>query len=91
MRKTFCDKCGAECVHSVFRCTFQVTHFTTANGGNQEEIGEDEFPWVDLCHDCGEEVQAFLGDALKEPRHYERDQPAVERMALDEIRVAPSP
>jgi hypothetical protein len=59
--KTFCDRCGGECVHWVLNLTGYVAH--TTRGG--EVAGEDEVKPRQLCKTCGEPAIALLGLVLR--------------------------
>lgn len=62
-RKTFCDRCGTECVNFVGRITGFVVH-TTAQG---EVVGEDHFESQDVGSCCWDAVATFLGLKLTAP------------------------
>lgn len=74
MQKTFCDRCGTECVHYSGRLYGHITHFTSQG----EEVGEDSIKPLDLCKGCTEILCEFgfkitptssgLDDIVEEPR-----------------------
>jgi hypothetical protein len=54
MRKTFCDRCGAECTNTTGHIGGHIEH-TTSQG---ETVGIDEIASADLCRGC-------INDAVK--------------------------
>ena len=56
MRKTFCDRCGEECVNSVVHVHISETHTTN----RAEVVGDDEYAPAELCHSCGDALKEFL-------------------------------
>jgi hypothetical protein len=83
MQKTFCDKCGAECVNYTARFSGIITHTTS----QREEVGEDYLGQKELCKDCTEALAAAFGfmirsrdDMLREKERravaMEQDRPA---------------
>lgn len=67
MRKTFCDRCKAECVNTVGRFNGYVEH--TTSGG--EQVGMDEMKQVELCRICTNIACELLGIILQ-PRELEK-------------------
>jgi hypothetical protein len=65
-RKTYCDRCGAECKFRTGHMHLTELH-ARASG---EVISTDDYNPFDLCGECVDAVRAFLGDALV-VRHYE--------------------
>jgi len=63
MRKIFCDRCGAECAHSVTRVGIVIEH--TANQG--QHAGEDEYRPAELCYACG---QGAIEYVYKDPEKF---------------------
>jgi hypothetical protein len=57
VRKTFCDRCGAECVNTIGRIWGSVDHQTKAG----EHVGNDELRPTDLCKACMDWVVEALG------------------------------
>lgn len=70
MRRTFCDRCGGECVNTTGHFGGHVEH-TTRQG---EQVGFDEMPSVDLCRDCTAAVAEFAGLKVT-PRELGKDGP----------------
>jgi hypothetical protein len=60
MRKTFCDRCEAECVNTVLVVRLHVQHTTRRH----EFIDADEMTPAELCAACGELVKDALGPEL---------------------------
>jgi hypothetical protein len=56
MTRTFCDKCGAECVSSTTSVAVRTVH---RSGG--QYVAEDEHRPVDLCFGCGTELITEYG------------------------------
>jgi hypothetical protein len=54
MQKTYCDKCGAECVNYIARMYGSVQH--TTSGG--EQVAEDDIRALELCRGCFEPLAA---------------------------------
>ena len=78
MRRTYCDRCGGECLGRVGRLMLAVSHY--AKGA--VEVGEDEYRPRDLCGTCLD-VLVDMFHLEAEPR-MPRDQPEV-----DEVRAWP--
>lgn len=57
MRRTFCDRCGAQCVNTTGHVGGYVEH-TTSQG---QQVGTDELVPGDLCKDCTTAVIEFIG------------------------------
>ena len=70
MRKTFCDRCGAECINTTGHIGGHIEHSTRAG----ETVGVDELMSSDLCKTCTEATVKFLGLVLR-PRELEKDGP----------------
>ena len=77
MRRTFCDRCGGECVNTTGHLSGHVEH-TTKRG---EQVGFDEMPSVDLCKDCTTAVIEFAGLKVR-PRELEKDGPGFSAMMI---------
>jgi hypothetical protein len=70
MRKTFCDKCGDECVNGVDRIYFTREH--TTNQG--EVVGQDSTDGSELCLTCGDAARKVLGlKPLTDPLMYDEN------------------
>ncbi len=67
MRRTFCDRCGGECVNTVGHLYGVIEHLTS--GG--EQVGQDELKPVDLCHSCIRLGAAQFG-MVAQPRELEK-------------------
>ena len=57
MRKTFCDRCGEECIAVIAHMHLSVEHFRPSN---REQVAEDEFAGVDLCSGCKEALRNWF-------------------------------
>lgn len=57
MRKTFCDRCGVQCVNTVVHLHGAIEH-TTSRG---ENVGHDEIRPVELCDGCYGLVKELVG------------------------------
>lgn len=66
MRKTFCDRCGGECVNRTVIVSVAEQH-TTAAG---EPVATDEWRPVELCGPCGDAVKAGMPE-LSLGHHYD--------------------
>ena len=67
VRKTFCDRCGAECVNTTGHFGGHVEH-TTSKG---ETVGIDEIEPMHLCNACIDVAQALLGFRIR-PQEMEK-------------------
>jgi hypothetical protein len=56
MRKTFCDRCGEQCVNTIVHLYGTVEHQT--NQG--EQVGGDDIKQVELCNRCFKLVQELV-------------------------------
>jgi hypothetical protein len=56
MRKTFCDRCGGECINTTVILSVRQEH-RTSDGAH---VGEDEYKPLDLCNDCGALVKELV-------------------------------
>jgi hypothetical protein len=66
-RKTYCDRCGAECAYRTGHLHLAEMH---ARAGG-EVVSQDDYKPFDLCGGCIDEIRAFLGDALV-VHHYDQ-------------------
>jgi len=92
MRKTFCDRCGEECISVIGRMHLSVEHFRPSN---RERVAEDEFAPVDLCSGCKEALRSWfreLGKSwpsipahMKEDSAYPQDVPESLGMAAQDL------
>jgi hypothetical protein len=57
MRKTFCDRCGTQCVNVTIHLNGAVSH--TTNQG--EIVGTDEIRPFEVCKNCFTLLQELLG------------------------------
>ncbi len=57
MRRTFCDRCGAQCVNTTVRLHGAIEHSTSAG----EQVGYDEIRPVEVCAACYRLVKKLLG------------------------------
>lgn len=65
MRKTFCDRCGAECGSVTGVALLRVEH----RSGTGDFVGEDEYRPADLCESCTAMARNVLGitEAMAKP------------------------
>lgn len=61
MQRTFCDKCGTECVHYTLNLYGNIVHTT----GQGERVAEDEIRAAQLCRDCAVPLIAAGGLAIR--------------------------
>jgi len=62
MQKTFCDRCGAECVNYYATLNVQAVHQTSSGQMVAEEFPPGPAP--QLCRVCKDSLEAWYGKAL---------------------------
>ena len=62
MRKTFCDRCGAECVNFTAELHLAMTH--TTNRGEHLDSEYNEPKGKQLCATCTRSLEEWLGVSL---------------------------
>lgn len=76
MQKTFCDKCGAECVNYKMIVQGHVEHSTSQG----EEVGEDYLGRRELCRGCGEAMITAFGFTVRVHTDLLREKQQAEEM-----------
>ena len=70
-KRTFCDRCGAQCVNTIIMLHIVTVHHMK----DGTYVGEDEHKPIELCLNCADEVKALVPQAFevrsKEPREEE--------------------
>jgi hypothetical protein len=61
MKKTFCDRCGAQCVNTTVMVHIMTLHHTKDN----THVGEDQHDPAEICLNCASEVEAVIPQAFK--------------------------
>ena len=81
--RTFCDRCGRECVAGMRRSVLHMTELQFATGHPEHPVAEDSYRPADLCDICTYLIKGALGDALKIGHHAETGPDSEMAMAMD--------
>lgn len=74
-KRTFCDRCEAQCVNTTVAMNMTTVHHTKDN----TYVGEDNYAPVEICLNCADELKAAFPQLFKlRPR--EDDPPIREAM-----------
>ncbi len=68
MRKTYCDRCGVQCVNTMVHIHGVIQHQTSQG----ESVGSDEIKPVEICLECYRLVKELL-DLTEIPQEMDRD------------------
>jgi hypothetical protein len=60
MQRTFCDRCGVECVNTTAHVAISVRHHMK----DGKYVGEDEYKPAELCASCLKELEEFFPQAF---------------------------
>jgi len=60
MKKTFCDRCGKQCVNTTVVISVRVVHHTKTG----EYVGDDEHKPIEVCTDCEYELRQLFPQAF---------------------------
>lgn len=70
--KTYCDRCGTECVNYTLNLYGNARH-TTSQG---EQVAYDEVKPVELCLGCEQGLAGYLGPAFRISHDSDSSEPA---------------
>jgi hypothetical protein len=61
MKKTFCDRCDAQCVNTTIMVQVTTVHHTKDN----TYVGDDVHAPAEICLNCASEVEAVIPQAFR--------------------------
>lgn len=85
MKRTFCDRCGKQCVNTTISVRIETLHHTSAG----EFVGEDSNKPIEICKDCGREMEEFMPQAFVLMRHQTKDSPMMINEESDHVMRRP--
>ena len=60
VKKTFCDRCGSQCINTTVNITIVVVHHTK----DLQYVGADEHKPIEVCLNCTDELRTLFPQAF---------------------------